>query len=107
MLYFLKIDYIISSATGFILAIFVAYTLNKLFTFKVKHARHRENIKALIKYSLVCLFSLVLGLSILWVLVEIINLNPYVSNVLNIGVTTFSNYFGSKYIVFRRSKQYD
>lgn len=106
MLYFLKINYLVSSATGFILAIFWAYSLNKRFTFKVKFDKKMTNVFSLSKYFGVCIFSLVLGLNALWFLVSILHITPYISNFLIIGITTVTNYLGSKYIVFGKGGGY-
>jgi len=101
MLYFFNILYLISSATGFISAIFLAFTLNKSFTFKIKKSNNLKNTSYFIKYTLVVFISLGIGLSFLWLLVDILKINPYISNVLNIGLTTITNFTGSKYFAFK------
>ena len=97
---FLRFHYILSSAIGFICAIFLAYYLNSAFTFNYNY-EGRKKILILIKYFGVNVFSLMFGLVFLRFLVEILKITPYIANVLNIGLTTFTNYFGSKFIVFR------
>ena len=84
---------------------FLNYYLNKKFTFRIKHKTKLANLMSFIKYSLVCLFSLVIGLNILLFLVEFIHITPYISNIFNIFVTAIINYTGSKYIVFIGEKK--
>lgn len=95
--HYAHVHYLTASATGFIAAIIVAYTLNRKYTFKSKTSYKTH----LVQYVAVNLFSLVLGLIVLALLVEKIGLNPYIANVLTLGVTTLTNFTGSKFLVFR------
>jgi putative flippase GtrA len=95
---YLHVYYIISSATGFILAIFLAFYLNKRFTFKVHSNKIKEMI---IKYFSVNIFSLFLGMCSLAILVELFNINVYIANILTLGITTISNFSGSKLFAFK------
>lgn len=94
---YLSVYYIISSGTGFILSVFIAFYLNKKYTFNV--TEKSKNI--LIKYFSVNIFSLALGLLSLAFFVEILSINVYLSNFLVIGIQTSSNFLGSKLFVFR------
>lgn len=96
---YFHIYYLISSATGFILAIFVAFFLNKKYTFKL---RSNIGIKTIaIKYFSVNIFSVTLGMISLTILVEIFKINVYISNVLIIGLVAISNFTGSRLFAFR------
>lgn len=97
--YFFNIYYIFSSATGFILGVFLVFFLNKEFTFKVEGGKIKSLI---IKYYVVNIFSLLFGMIILAFFVEILRTNVYLSNFLILGITTISNFIGSKFIVFKR-----
>jgi len=97
---FLNVYYIIASATGFILAIFLAFYLNNRFTFNApKDTNQRIRF---IKYFSVNCFSLLLGLATLSFFVEILYINVYLANFLSLGVTTVSNFTGSKFFAFRK-----
>lgn len=94
---YFSVYYILSSGTGFVLSVFLAFYLNKKYTFKIT-----ENSKIiLLKYFLVNIFTLILGLLSLAFLVEILKVNIYFSNLLVIGIQTFSNFIGSKIFVFK------
>ena len=96
-----NVFYVVSSGIGFVSAIFLAYGLNKKYTFE----QRRKSKMAFIEYFLVNIFSLFLGLIVLASLVEFLNLNVYFSNFLSLGITTASNFLGSKYIVFSEKKE--
>lgn len=97
--YFFKVYYILSSATGFILAIFLAFYLNKKFTFKIQDNSKSKTM--FIKYVPVTIFSLLLGIICLTIFVELLHINVYIANIMTLGVTTISNFTGSKLFAFR------
>lgn len=100
LLHFLHINYLISAAIGFIIGVFLVYFLNKHFTFKVVFGNRLANILSILRYYGVNLFSLMLGLIMLYILVEAFHINPYIAYILTIGITTVTNYLGSKYFVY-------
>ena len=92
-----QIFYILASATGFILSVFLAFYLNKKYTFQITG----KTKSRLIKYFSVNLFTLILGLLFLALFVENLLVNVYIANLLVIGIQTISNFLGSKFIAFR------
>lgn len=100
LLYFFHINYLISAATGFLLGVFLVYFLNKHFTFKVTSGNKLVNFLSMLRYYGINLFSLMLGLIALYILAEAFYINPYIANMLTIGITTVTNYLGSKYFVY-------
>ncbi|MEK6914077.1 MAG: GtrA family protein [Nanoarchaeota archaeon] len=94
---YLSVYYIISSGTGFILSVFLAFYLNKKYTFNIV----TKSKNKLVKYFSVNIFSLILGLLSLAFFVEILFINIYIANLLIIGIQTTSNFLGSKLFVFR------
>jgi len=98
---FININYIASSAIGYISAIFLAFFLNRHFTFN-----HRDegvnHVISMAKYFVVNLFSLTCGLFFLRFLVEILGIIPEISAILNVSLTAVLNFLGSKFLVFRR-----
>ncbi len=95
----LKTHYLAASAAGFTLPIFVAFSLNKRFTFKI--VEKKGTLAMLVKYTAVCLFSLFLDQLSMLVQVEILHVNSYLAKVFAMGVTTTSNFLGSKFLAFR------
>lgn len=94
---YFSVYYILASGTGFVLSVFLAFNLNKRYTFKITE----KSKITLIKYFLVNIFTLILGLVSLAFLVEILKINVYLSNILVIGIQTSSNFIGSKIFVFK------
>lgn len=96
---FLNVYYLAASAAGFTLAIFLAFSLNKRFTFKVKDKTKTKGM--MIKYFAVNIFSLFLGMAFLTFFVEFLKINVYLANALILVVTASSNFTGSKLFVFK------
>jgi len=94
------VNYIVSSGLGYVLGVFVGFYLNKFFTFESKSRKYTLEVT---KYFGIYTVSLVLGLLFLKGLV-FVGVGVLIANVLNIGLTTFTNYLGSKYLVFSKSK---
>jgi putative flippase GtrA len=90
--------YLLSSVTGYISGVLLGYFLNKYWTF-VKQVDISKNY--LVGYFLVYLVSLVVSQLFLLVLVEVMFLNPLVSNIFAICVSTVLNFTGSNYLVFK------
>ena len=96
---FLDVHYLAASACGFITGVFVSYSLNRKFTFR---SENDSRIKEFFAYLYVCLFSLGLSLITLRFGVETIRLNPLLANLFAIGVSTLSNFYGAKILVFKK-----
>ena len=97
--YFLLIHYLLSSATGFIISVSLAFFLNKGYTFQIR----RDSKNMLLKYFSVNIFSLLVGLMFLTFFVAILSINVYIANLFVIGITTTLNFTGSKLFVFRNN----
>jgi len=99
-LIFLSVNYLIASASGYIFGVIIGFALNKVFTFKSKSKRYNMEF---VKYLIVYTISLFLGLAFLNTQVNL-GINVFIANFLTIGLTTMTNYIGSKYIVFEPLK---
>ncbi len=95
----LDINYLVSSAFGFIVGVFSGYSFNRKWTFKVKKYKKRSET---ISYFIVYMVSLIISLLFLEILVNIAGLDPKIANLLTIGLTTCTNYIGVKKIVFNK-----
>lgn len=98
LLYDFGINYLLSSASGYILGVFMGFILNKHFTFKSKTNKYTLEV---IKYFIVYTISLFLGLGFLRFLVYL-QVNILLANVFSIALTTLTNYTGCKFFVFTR-----
>lgn len=98
LLAFLKVNYLFSSALGFIAGVFWGYLINKSWTFNAANMSHTK----VSVYFAVYLGSLVLSLAFLKVTVGIMGVRAEIANVIAIGITTCTNFIGVKYLVFRK-----
>ena len=93
------VNYVISSVSGYIVGLFFGYVLNRGWTFSsVTENRKKEFLLYLGIYT----FSLVLSVVVLRMAVEVLSVNPLISNILAIGASTVSNFFGLKFLVFNK-----
>ncbi|MEI8061978.1 MAG: GtrA family protein [bacterium] len=97
--YFLGVYYIVASSLGFVVGIFISYSLNRAYTFA--HANKNRH-KEFWLYAAVCVFSLLLSLVCLRIFVESFIISPLIGNVLSIGVSTVTNFVGIKIFVFKK-----
>lgn len=100
LFYFLKINYLISAAAGFVTGVSIGFFFNSLLTFNSK----TKSIGAPMGYFLVNLFSLGFTMIVLKFLVEFIGIYPMIAIVLLIPVTTIINFLGIKLFVFKNRK---
>lgn len=96
----LGVNYLLSSASGFIAGVVFGYPINRLWTFEVSKA---EN-SSLLKYFIVYLISLAISLLLMAVFVQNFGIGAQIANVICILVTTCTNFLGIKFTVFN-SKQ--
>lgn len=93
----IKMNYLLAASIGFLSGVGIGYPLNRRLTFSSTKNGRREKIL----YIVVYLASLFLSLAFLWLTVDIIGINPFIANILSIGLTTCTNFIGIKWIVFR------
>ncbi|MBO9701095.1 MAG: GtrA family protein [Sporocytophaga sp.] len=94
---FTQTHYLVASTVGFLAGLVTGFYINKNWTF----AKEDTNKIYFLKYFLVYLFSLVVNLLILEYLVESYEVPKMVAQVIATGTTVFSNFFGSKILVFK------
>ena len=95
---FLSFNYLLSSATGYLFGVFIGFMFNKGWTFQYQNITTKEPLQYITLYST----SLLLGLALLRVLVNNLNIIPEIANVIVIGFTTTTNFLGLKFWVFRK-----
>lgn len=95
------IPFLLASAISWLLAVTSSFTLNKLWTFRVKGTLGiREQY---IKFFLVSVVSLVLSLSILWLLVTEFGIHDLIAKIATIGIVVFWNFFMNKFWTFKNA----
>ncbi len=94
---FLGLNYFIANLLSTILGVIHSYIWNKNFTFKSKAKVTREAPKFVGVYLISFLFSSL----VLFILVDKLGINQYISGGLNIIITTLISWFGHKYFSFK------
>jgi len=100
LFYFLSVHYLIAGGSGFIAGVFLGFIFNKLYTFESS----QKSSTTLPGYLLVYLFSLIFTIIALKLLVDFVGIDPLISNVFVICITTLINFFGTKILVFKNRK---
>ena len=95
---FFSLNYMLSSATGYLFGVFVGFIFNKGWTFQYQIITVKEPLQYITLYT----FSLLLGLAFLRLLVSKLNIPPEIANVGSIALTTITNFSGLKFWVFRK-----
>jgi len=93
----LQIYYLLSSSIGFLSGVLAGYIFNKKWTFEIQDTKTFYLGKYLAVYSM----SLVSGLLFMHFLVGVCQLNPMISQILMICLTTVLNLLSIKFWVFK------
>lgn len=92
-----KLQKYVSNAFGFLAAATSNYFFNRIWTF------HSENPKVLVEYSqfmIISLIGLVINTLVLYLIVDKLKWNFYLSKLMAIGVVTIWNFLANAYITF-------
>lgn len=96
---YFSINYLIANIIAFVFGISSGYPLNRAWTFSAKEHKHKHT--KIFPYLCVYLFSLLLSLIFLRIVVEYAKIDPKIAFILSIGLTTCTNFIGTKFFVFR------
>ena len=99
VLLFFNVNYLIANTISYIIGVIHSYFWNKKFTFK----SNNKSPKELVRFIFVYIINYLAGMFILYVLVDIIGINQYISGILNLITTTIISWFGHEYFSFKRS----
>jgi len=95
----LNLNYLISSAAGYLIGLIAGYFMNKYWTFA-------SQVEAKKRYFFMYLaVSLISSLAFLRFLVETKIFNPLIANILAIALSTAMNFLGTNFIVFESKKR--
>lgn len=92
----LNLHYLVANVAGFCVSIGFNYQCNKRFTFKAQDSGYFR------RYLSLYLVSLGLSSILLRVFVEFCGIIPEISNILTIVLITAFNFFGAKFLVFKK-----
>lgn len=96
VLFFLGVNYLFASASGYITGFFIGFVLFRKYTFRSQGSWKKQLTLQIAVYG----FSLLLNLFTLWMLATLLLVNPLIANIVAIGVSTVTNFLGMKFIVF-------
>ncbi|OMF08591.1 GtrA family protein [Paenibacillus sp. FSL H7-0331] len=96
----LHFNYSISLVVSHILGVINSYYLNKKWTFNVA----RSSSRMILKFGLIYLCTFLLNYGILVLFVEMLKLNPLISQLISLFVTTIISFLGQKYWSFKATK---
>jgi len=91
-----KLHYIIANIVGFIFGVGFGYYFNKRWTFDAHDSKNFHS------YFAVYIGSLIISIIILKITVDFIGIIPEIAFILSIGITTFTNFLGTKFLVFKK-----
>ena len=95
-----NIHYILASIVGYVSGLFLGFYLNKEWTFK-RNDKVFSGKSLVLRYICLYGFTLVVAILVLYVIVEIANVDPLFGYIVSIFCSTALNFYGLKYIVFR------
>ncbi len=98
--YTLNIHYVISTCIAWVFAVLFAYVTNKLFVFSA--IKNKNNIfKEIFYFFSLRLASLLLSIFFMVIMVDIMNMNEFLSKILVNVFVVIANYFFSKIFIFK------
>ncbi len=100
-IYLLHFHYLLAATFSFVVAMSSNFLLNLRWTFKT----HGNGIKAIgdqyLRYAMVTLVSYGINMAVLWILVDLHHWHKIMAQLAAIGITTLSNFLGSKLWAFK------
>ena len=98
LLNFVNIHYLISSCIGYVIGFAFGYYFNKSWTFELES----DSLQIKLKYLFIYMISLISGLALLNILVVKFLIQIEIANIMFIFYATLSNFFGVKFLVFKK-----
>jgi putative flippase GtrA len=95
----ISMDYVSANLSGYAVGIFVAYLLNRSWTFPYSGSWQRS----LARWVLVVAFAYSLNLAVIVVLHKGVGMGPYIVQIAGIAVYTLTAFLGARYFAFSKS----
>lgn len=93
-----KINYLLSSITGYTAGLILGFGLNNFWTFNTKEVK----LRIVSSYIMIYMFSLGLSSLFLWISVNKFEFNALVMNLLSISISTANNFLWLNYFTYKR-----
>ncbi len=94
-------NYIVSTIISWIAAVLFAFVTNKFLVFKTEK---KGIVKELFLFIIMRLFSLLVDIALMYIMVDLLNINDMISKVVANVVIIVLNYVLSKLIIFKKDK---
>lgn len=99
----LHFDYKIAVSFAYVITVICHFLLHRFFTFSATEQQVTRNAG---KYSLMLLINYGITLAVLWIVVEVIKVSPYIGIIAATAVTASTSFFLMKYFVFLSKKDF-
>lgn len=96
------VNYMVSNVISWIVSVSFAYVANKLFVFKSKCESKNDILVEIYQFFKYRLFSLVIDILLMYVFVELINIDDMIAKVIVQVIVIVLNYVFSKLFVFKK-----
>jgi putative flippase GtrA len=94
-----QFNYLVSNIISYAIAVVLSYFLNARFAFEVKIEGKKENLLRLFRFSVMKLMFLVADSGLLFVLVNLLNVDKYWSKIFTTIILTALSYFVTRKII--------
>ena len=99
-----SLNYQVSNMIAWVVAVIFAYWTNRTFVFKSKTKEITSILKEFASFVSARLATLVLEIVILWLFVDVLNINDMFAKLVGQFVVIVTNYFLSKLWIFKKRK---
>ncbi|MBP2022321.1 putative flippase GtrA [Clostridium punense] len=96
------INYMISNIIAWIISVLFAYVTNKIYVFKSYNIKVRYLIKEFSTFVSCRLLSGILDIGIMYIFVDVLNLNDFVVKIVANIIVIIINYILSKVMIFKK-----
>lgn len=96
---------LVSNIIAWIITVIFAYITNKLYVFESKSFKKDILMKEIISFTSARIFSLLLEEAILYIFIDIMNMNSIIVKVFSNIVVIIVNYILSKLVIFKKDKK--
>ena len=99
-----SLNYQVSNMIAWVVAVIFAYWTNRTFVFKSKTKEITSILKEFASFVSARLATLILEIVILWLFVDVLNINDLFAKLVGQFVVIVTNYFLSKLWIFKKKK---
>jgi UDP-N-acetylglucosamine transferase subunit ALG13/putative flippase GtrA len=98
----INLNLLVSNISAWILSVFFAFITNKLFVFESKTKSFKALFKEIISFFGCRVLSLVFDMGIIYVMIDLLNINEIISKIVSNVFVIIINYIFSKLFIFKK-----